>query len=95
VTITGRRPTAGDYVHDLSAFAYRRSTSGRGGDRRARRRPGTPDVLVNNAGANFARQPSEWDPAVFESRSGSTSSAFRLASASRSSRERFRRRRRC
>src|SRR5262249_59960126 len=22
------------------------------------------DVLVNNAGANFARQPSEWDPAV-------------------------------
>jgi NAD(P)-dependent dehydrogenase (short-subunit alcohol dehydrogenase family) len=43
---------------------------------------GRLDVLVNNAGANFARQPSEWDPAVFEdSVRLNLFGAFRLALA--------------
>jgi NAD(P)-dependent dehydrogenase (short-subunit alcohol dehydrogenase family) len=38
------------------------------------------DVLVNNAGANFPFQPSEWDPAVFEdSVRVNLFSAFRMA----------------
>jgi 3-oxoacyl-[acyl-carrier protein] reductase len=42
------------------------------------------DVLVNNAGANFARQPSEWDPAVFEdSVRLNLTGAFRMALAAK------------
>jgi NAD(P)-dependent dehydrogenase (short-subunit alcohol dehydrogenase family) len=65
VTITGTRPTPGAYDVDLSRFAYRRLDV-RDGDAIARLAGELDalDVLVNNAGANFARQPSEWDPAV-------------------------------
>jgi NAD(P)-dependent dehydrogenase (short-subunit alcohol dehydrogenase family) len=66
VTVTGTAPSAAAYdgleprlryrtldVRDDAAIAVlARSLEGL-------------DVLVNNAGANFARQPSEWDPAVF------------------------------
>jgi 3-oxoacyl-[acyl-carrier protein] reductase len=42
------------------------------------------DVLVNNAGANFARAPSEWDPAVFgDSLRLNLTGAFELAIACR------------
>ena len=83
VTITGRRPTAGDYEHDLSAFAYRPlDVRDATAIHALAAGLGTLDVLVNNAGANFAREPSEWDPAVFEeSLRINLSSAFRLAVA--------------
>src|SRR5438045_5410126 len=52
------------------------------GNRDGRAGVGGLDVLVNNAGASFARQPSEWDPAVFEeSLRINLTSAFRLAVA--------------
>jgi NAD(P)-dependent dehydrogenase (short-subunit alcohol dehydrogenase family) len=52
-------------------------------ERLAARAPGL-DVLVNNAGASFAFQPSEWDPAVFEdSLRVNLVGAFRLALACR------------
>jgi 3-oxoacyl-[acyl-carrier protein] reductase len=70
VTITGTRTAAADYDHDLSAFTYRQLDV----------RDGTAiaalagaldalDVLVNNAGANFAGirdARTEWTPEVFE-----------------------------
>ena len=66
VTITGTRASAGDYDHDLSAFAYR------GVDMRdtdaldALAESLSPlDVLVNNAGANLVAR-NEWKPDVFE-----------------------------
>lgn len=66
VTITGTRTSAGDYEHDLSAFAYR------GADMRdaaaldaLAESLGPLDVLVNNAGANLVAQ-NEWNPDVFE-----------------------------
>ena len=44
----------------------------------------TLDVLVNNAGANFPFQPSEWDPEVFEdSVRVNLGSAFRMSLACR------------
>ena len=83
VTITGTRSDAAAYEHDLSRFTYR-GLDVRDGDaieRLAVELDGL-DVLVNNAGANFARQPSEWDPAVFEdSVRINLFGAFRLASA--------------
>ena len=82
VTITGTRPAAGDYAHDLSRFAYHAldareaaAIADLAGSLDAL------DVLVNNAGANTVA-PSEWDPAVFEdSVRLNLFSAFRLASA--------------
>ena len=86
VTITGTRATASAYPHDLGRFAYRPLDVRNGAAIAdlAATLDGL-DVLVNNAGANFARQPSEWDPAVFEdSLRLNLSSAFRLATACRS-----------
>ena len=82
VTITGTRPSAGDYAHDLSAFAYQRLDVRDGGAIAALAGSlDALDVLVNNAGANTV-QPSEWDPAVFEeSVRVNLFSAFRMASA--------------
>jgi len=82
VTITGTRPSAGDYAHDLAAFAYR-PLDVRDGAAIAALAGSLDalDVLVNNAGANTV-QPSEWDPAVFEeSVRINLFSAFRMASA--------------
>ena len=67
VTITGRKASAGDYEDDLSAFTYRtlEMTDAAAIAGLARALEGL-DVLVNNAGANFPFDPSEWDPDVFE-----------------------------
>jgi len=67
VAITGTRAAAADYPHDLGGFAYH-SLDVRDGDAIARLAAelSALDVLVNNAGASFAFDPSEWDPAVFE-----------------------------
>jgi 3-oxoacyl-[acyl-carrier protein] reductase len=86
VTITGTRATERDYDHDLSRFAYR-ELDVRDGDAIARlvgELEGL-DVLVNNAGANFAREPSEWDPNVFDdSVRVNLLGPFRLATACKS-----------
>jgi NAD(P)-dependent dehydrogenase (short-subunit alcohol dehydrogenase family) len=82
VTITGTRPAAADYAHDLSAFAYQ-PLDARDGAAIARVAAGLDglDVLVNNAGANTV-QPSEWDPEVFDAALRiNLSSAFRMATA--------------
>jgi len=83
VVVTGTRAAPSDYADDLSAFVYR-SLDVRDGDAIARLAAGLDglDVLVNNAGANFAREPSEWDPAVFEDALRiNLSGAFRMALA--------------
>ena len=84
VTITGTRPAAADYPHDLSAFAYRALDARDGAAISSTAASlGGLDVLVNNAGANTV-QPSEWDPAVFEaSLQLNLVSAFRMATACR------------
>jgi NAD(P)-dependent dehydrogenase (short-subunit alcohol dehydrogenase family) len=84
VTITGTRPSAADYPHDLAAFAYR-ALDARDGEAisRVAASLGALDVLVNNAGANTV-QPSEWNPAVFEaSLQLNLVSAFRMATSCR------------
>jgi len=67
VHVTGTRSGPADYDHDLSVFAYSQLDvrDGQGIERVAASLPAL-DVLVNNAGANFPSQPSEWDPEVFE-----------------------------
>jgi NAD(P)-dependent dehydrogenase (short-subunit alcohol dehydrogenase family) len=83
VTITGTRAAPSDYETDVSRFTYRRLDV-RDGDAIVRL-AGTLeglDVLVNNAGANFARRPSEWDPPVFEDALRvNLTGAFRMAIA--------------
>lgn len=69
VAVTGTRPAASDYDHDLSGFDYRRCAMT---DTTALEALAASfdrlDVLVNNAGQNLAgRAPEgEWDPAAFE-----------------------------
>jgi NAD(P)-dependent dehydrogenase (short-subunit alcohol dehydrogenase family) len=66
VTITGRKPKASDYPHDLSAFRYlcaeMRDVSS---VERVAGALDRLDVLVNNAGGNFMAQ-DEWRPDVFD-----------------------------
>lgn len=83
VTITGRRASAGDYPHDLTDFTYRRlDVRDDGAITALAAGMSALDVLVNNAGASFAFEPSEWDPAVFEDAVRvNLTSVFRLANA--------------
>jgi len=85
VAITGTRASASEYDHDLHGFAYA-TLDVRDADAIARLAGSLSalDVLVNNAGASFAFQPSEWDPDVFEdSVKVNLFGAFRLALACR------------
>jgi NAD(P)-dependent dehydrogenase (short-subunit alcohol dehydrogenase family) len=85
VAITGTRATAAEYDHDLEGFTYS-TLDVRDADAIARLAGSLSalDVLVNNAGASFAFQPSEWDPDVFEdSVKVNLFGAFRLALACR------------
>jgi NAD(P)-dependent dehydrogenase (short-subunit alcohol dehydrogenase family) len=67
VTITGTKASAGDYPHDLARFTYAQlDVRDKAGIARVASSHASLDVLVNNAGANFPFQPSEWDPDVFE-----------------------------
>lgn len=67
VTVTGTRPSAAHYHHDLSPFTYR-SLSMRDTDAIVRIAQGLDDldVLVNNAGQNLPGGRSEWEPEIFE-----------------------------
>jgi 3-oxoacyl-[acyl-carrier protein] reductase len=88
VTITGTRAGAADYDHDLAGFSYRhldlRDNDAIGAVAASL---GVLDVLVNNAGANFAGvrdARTEWTPEVFEdSVRINLFGAFRLALACR------------
>ena len=85
VTITGTRPAPSAYPTALPPFAYRQLDvrDGEAITRLATALDGL-DVLVNNAGAAFAHQPSEWDPAVFaDAIRINLVGAFRLATALR------------
>jgi NAD(P)-dependent dehydrogenase (short-subunit alcohol dehydrogenase family) len=80
VTITGRRPGASDYDHDLSRFAYRTAemTDPESIDALAASVERL-DVLVNNAGGNLVVE-DEWRPETFEKAVGlSLFASFRLA----------------
>jgi len=84
VTITGRRPTATDYEHDLGAFRYQsvEMTDTAALDTLAASL-GRLDVLVNNAGGNLVME-DEWKPATFEKAvSLALFSSFRLAVGTR------------
>jgi NAD(P)-dependent dehydrogenase (short-subunit alcohol dehydrogenase family) len=83
VTITGTRPSADHYDHDLSAFEYRpcRLPDPDAVAAVADSLPGL-DVLVNNAGQNLPGGRSEYDPEVFEEVVAiNLFAAFRMASA--------------
>lgn len=82
VTITGTRPGADDYDHDLSPFDYRQCVMD-DRDQIAAVAAGLSDldVLVNNAGRTLT-QKDEWNPDVFEeSLTVNLAGAFRMASA--------------
>lgn len=83
VQITGTRARAADYEHSLEAFGYHPlDVRDESGIARVAASLAGLDVLVNNAGANFPFQPSEWDPQVFEdSVRVNLFSAFRMAQA--------------
>jgi 3-oxoacyl-[acyl-carrier protein] reductase len=83
VTITGTRPSAGHYDHDLSAFEYRpcRLPDPDAVAAVADALSGL-DILVNNAGQNLPGGRSEYDPEVFEEVVAiNLFAAFRMASA--------------
>ena len=67
VTVTGTRPAAADYDHDLGAFTYRqcRMQNTDEIDALAVALDGL-DVLVNNAGVTLHAGASEYEPAVFD-----------------------------
>ncbi len=85
VAITGTRAAAADYAHALDGFAYHAlDVRDAGAITRLAASLSALDVLVNNAGASFAFQPSEWDPDVFEdSVKVNLFGAFRMALACR------------
>ncbi len=67
VTITGTKAAASEYPHDLSAFAYSQlEVRDAPAIARVAGSLDALDVLVNNAGASFPFQPSEWEPDTFE-----------------------------
>lgn len=66
VTVTGTRAAASDYERDLSRFAYRTlEMRDRAAVDELARGTNELDVVVNNAGANFADGRDEWDPDGF------------------------------
>ena len=85
VAITGTRAAVDDYGHDLDGFTYHAlDVRDAAAIARLAGSLSALDVLVNNAGASFAFEPSEWDPAVFEdSVRVNLFGAFRLAVACR------------
>jgi NAD(P)-dependent dehydrogenase (short-subunit alcohol dehydrogenase family) len=82
VTITGTRPSALNYDHDLSMFDYRQcSMADRTMIADLAASLSRLDVLVNNAGQNLVMR-NEWNPDVFdELLTINLGSGFRLASA--------------
>jgi len=86
VTVTGTRPSADHYDHDLTGFEYKpcRLPDADALAAVASALDGL-DVLVNNAGQNLPGGRSEYDPEVFEEVVAvNLFSAFRMASACRS-----------
>lgn len=82
VTITGTRPSAADYDHDLTGYRYLplQLTDNAQIDAVAAALPRL-DILVNNAGGNFMLE-NEYEPDVFEkSLRVNLISAYRLAHA--------------
>ena len=83
VVITGTRPSASDYDHDLSPYEYHPLEVKNAGDiERVAGAVGRLDVLVNNAGASLPGGRNEWEPEVFEeSVAINLFGAFRMAIA--------------
>ncbi|MGJ3508270.1 SDR family NAD(P)-dependent oxidoreductase [Enemella sp. A6] len=82
VTITGRKASADEYDHDLSAFRYAQCDMS-DNDQIDALAAGLDalDVLVNNAGQNLARE-NEWEPENFDRiLQINLSSVFRLTNA--------------
>ncbi|MBF6451118.1 SDR family oxidoreductase [Nocardia elegans] len=85
VLITGTRPSADEYEHDLEEFEYLQlQLSDHAGITAAVASLDRLDVLVNNAGQNMVGDPGEWDPDVFEKVvEVNLLGSFRLATACR------------